>query len=164
MPEKSCESEALSLNFEPDLQVAYLNSRKQEELVADEICEADIQEGKQQFDISGFRRIFLICGPSKFLGKFDSFSLRIPQAFEANIMVGDAFVFCNRGGRQVSILQWQGDGFAQYFKRSDYGHFPWPTRKYAEAVEVSAQDLKMLLEYPRLMMRLSGVLAAEFSA
>ena len=47
MPEKSCENDVLSLNFEPDLQVAYLNPRKQEELVADKICKTDIREEKQ---------------------------------------------------------------------------------------------------------------------
>jgi len=71
-------------------------------------------------------------------------------------MLGDTFVFCSASRTQISILQWQGDGFAQYFKRSDYGGFPWPAKKTTCAIEISSEDLKLLLEHPKLLLRLSG--------
>ena len=110
----------------------------------------------RQFDIASTNRIFLVCGASRFNGKFDAFAVRVPRALESNMIVGDAFVFCNWSRNQISILQWQGNGFAQYFKRADYGRFPWSYKKDVSAVEVTPEDLKTLLEYPRFMLRLSG--------
>ena len=146
-----------------DLPAIYFKHQKQVELVVVEIHEPYLQEEAQQLDISKLKRIFLICGLSKFHGKFDSFSLRVPQEMEGNIVAGDAFVFCNWSKTQISILQWQGDGFAQYFKRSDCGQFPWPAKGYAGAVEIMACDLKILLEHPRFMLRLSGATLPENS-
>ena len=110
----------------------------------------------QYIDWSNIKRIYLICGASNFQGKIDGFAGRVPHELEYELMNGDAFVFCNNIKTQISVLQWQGDGFAQYFKRSDYGQFPWPPRTNVHAVEITPKDLKMMLEYPRFLMRLSG--------
>jgi len=137
------------------LPIAYIASSEQSSF--------DITESP--FDTASANRIFLVCGVSKFYGKFDAFSLRVPRALESNMMVGDAIVFCNWSRDQISILQWQGDGFVQYFKRSDYGHFPWTNKsqKDVSAVEITAEDLKMILEYPRLRLRLSGIITPQIS-
>jgi len=115
-----------------------------------------LPEKVRPLDWSKLTRIYLICGASNFQGKFDSFAGRIPRMLENDLMNGDAFAFCNGLKTQVTILQWQGDGLAQYFKRSDYGQFPWPPKRDAAAVEITLKDLKTLLEHPRFMMRLSG--------
>jgi len=107
------------------------------------------------------RRIFLVCGATVFRGKYDHFSSLVPQALEMNMMNGDVFVFCNRHRTQISLLQWQGDGFALYFKRTEYIRFPWPLKRNAEVIEIAREDLKMLLEYPRLMLRLTEAPASS---
>jgi len=110
----------------------------------------------QYLDWSNIKRLYLICGASNFQGKIDGFAGRVPHELEYELMNGNAFVFCNNLKTQISVLQWQGDGFAQYFKRSDYGQFPWPPKTNAQAVEITPKDLKMMLEYPRFLMRLLG--------
>jgi len=65
-------------------------------------------------------------------------------------------VFCDWSRTQICVLQWQGNGYAQYFKRSDYGQFPWQFKRVAQAIEVTSKELEVLLEYPKLMLRLSG--------
>jgi len=146
------------LTARPNLPILYINSQEQ----ADEAPQSHLAESNQQFDVSKLRRIFLICGAS-FRGKFDAFSVRVPQELEANMMLGDAFVFCNCSKNQISVLQRQHDGFAQYFKRSDYGEFPWPNKKGIGAIEITPEDFKMLMEYPRLKLRLSGNSAPKVS-
>jgi hypothetical protein len=141
----------------PDLPIAYMNQGEQTGSTAEVLSQTHSSKEVQELDVSNLKRIFLVCTASKFSGKFDAFAVRVPRALEENILIGDAFVFCNSIKTQISVLQWQGDGFAQYFKRSDYGRFPWPTRKDVGAIEITQIDLKMLLEYPRLMLRLSGV-------
>ncbi|MCL1882178.1 MAG: IS66 family insertion sequence element accessory protein TnpB [Defluviitaleaceae bacterium] len=146
----------ISIASKPDLPDVYFMHRKQAELAVTRMHKPHLQEESQEFDIREFKRTFLICGPLKFWGKYDSFLVRVPQVLEENIMLGDTFVFCSASRTQISILQWQCDGFAQYFKRSDYGGFPWPTKKTACAIEISSEDLRLLLEHPKLLLRLSG--------
>lgn len=146
-------------NSRPDLPIVYITPRDQMESAAERI--AYLSKETQELDISTLKRIFLICAASKFSGKFDAFAVRVPRVLEENVMIGDTFVFCNSIKTQISVLQWQGDGFAQYFKRSDYERFPWPENKDVGAVEITQDDLKMLLEYPRLMFRLSGAKVPE---
>jgi len=121
------------------------------------IVDIDKLEKMSLPDDLSLNRIFVICGESNFQGKYDHFSGRVPQTAGLNLMNGDAFVFCNKAKSQVSILQWQGDGFALYFKRAEYGRFLWATGMPSQVIEITLEDLKMLLEYPRLMLRLSGV-------
>jgi hypothetical protein len=143
-------------DLRPNLPIVYLNSQEQKESVMFETLESYSREETQRLDISSMKRIFIICGASKFSGKFDAFAVRVPRTLEANMTIGDAFVFCNLMRTQITVLQWQGDGFAQYFKRSDYEKFPWLMKRNVGAVEITSEDLKMLLEHPRLMLRLSG--------
>lgn len=112
-------------------------------------------------DNLALQRVYIFAGTSKFHGKFDYFASLVPQSLEMDLMNGDAFVFCNRSKSQISILQWQGDGFALYFKRSDFGRFPWPHYTNAEVIEITSGDLKILLEYPRFYLRLSGLKIKE---
>lgn len=107
-------------------------------------------------DDLSLNRVFLICGFPNFKGKFDHFAGRVPQVSGLNLMNRDAFVFCNRAKTQISVLQWKGDGFALYFKRAEYGRFPWTSAAPSQVIEITAEDLKMLLGYPKLMLRLSG--------
>ena len=36
---------------------------------------------------------------------------------EHNVLGGDIFIFINKRRNQVKLLQWEGDGFALYYKR-----------------------------------------------
>jgi transposase len=121
-----------------------------------EMSRSNIENETEPLEISKLNRIFIICEPIIFRGKYDYYAGYIPHTMESNIMNGDAFVFCSRSKSQICILQWQGDGYAMYLKRSEYGKFPWATNYRAQAVEITAEDLKMLTEHPRLMLRLSG--------
>jgi len=108
------------------------------------------------------RRIFLVCGTGRFGGKYDQFASQVPQMLEYNLQIGDVFVFCNRSRYQLSILQWQGDGFVLMFRRTEEERYLWPRFFNSKAVEITRSDLEMLLEYPRFMRRLRGLPTPEF--
>ena len=107
------------------------------------------------------RRIFLICGPLVFQGKIDAFAARIPELLNYRLEAGDVFVFCSRNRRQISVLQWQGDGFVLMFRRTECERYPWPTFAVPKAVEITQPDLTLLMEYPRFLRRLSGLATPE---
>lgn len=142
------------LTAQPCLPVLCIKSLNHQEPI---VVDPDKLEHTNLPDDLSLNRVFLVCGFPNFNGKFDHFTGRVPQMSGLNLMDGDAFAFCNRAKSQISILQWQGDGFSLYFKRSEYGRFSWsPTAPY-QVVEITPEDLKMLLDYPKLMLRLSGV-------
>jgi len=103
------------------------------------------------------RRVFLMPGPSKFQGKYDHFVGLIPLSAEDRVFSGDVFVFCNIQRTQLSVLQWQDDGFALFFKRTEFERYPWPFAVEQELIEITPSDLHFLLEIPRFMRRLYGI-------
>jgi transposase len=106
-------------------------------------------------------RIFLVCGPYDFRGKIDGFVAKVPEALGENIAVGDILVFCKRSRYQISVLQWQGDGFGIMFRRTEGERYPWPVSAQFKVIEVSRKDLQTLLEYPQFVRRLSGLATPE---
>jgi transposase len=103
------------------------------------------------------KRVYLLTGQLPFQGKYDYFAGLLPQIAEEALWKGDAFVFCNRQRTQLSVLQWQEDGFALFFKRTEIGRFPWPVTREQKLVEISPVDLRLLLEIPRLIQRMQGI-------
>jgi len=150
-----------TLELQPDLPIAYIESGANAPIHLHQKDEyshkVELQNNtNSQLDLSKAKRVFLICGATKFRGKFDYFAGCIPRKLESSLMNGDVMVFCDWSRTQICILQWQGNGYAQYFKRSDYGQFPWQFKRVAGAIEVHPKELEVLLEYPKLMLRLSG--------
>jgi hypothetical protein len=70
-------------------------------------------------------------------------------------------VFCNSSRHQISALQWQGDGFAIMFKRTEKERYPWPASAQVKVIEIKHKDLKRLLEFPQFVRRLSGLPAPK---
>jgi len=103
------------------------------------------------------KRVYILAGPCNFQGKYDHFAGMIPSMAEERILEGDVFAFCNAQRTQLSVLQWQGDGFALYFKRTEFERYPWPYTRTVKLIEISPGDLRLLLEIPRLIQRLNGI-------
>jgi len=102
------------------------------------------------------KRVFLLTGASKFMGKFDYFMSLIPYAEQWRLITGDVFAFCNQQRTQISALQWQDDGFALFFKRTGYGRYPWPIVVERKLIEITPMDFHMLLETPKFMQKIHG--------
>jgi hypothetical protein len=104
------------------------------------------------------RRIFIMCGNSRFGGKVDRFVSQVPRCLRPNLSAGDVFVWANDSRHQIAVLQRSDDGLMLTFRRSDYERYPWPRFEVACAVEVSSDDFKTLLNHPQFMQRLKGKL------
>ena len=65
----------------------------------------------------------------------------------SNPLSGDLFIFRNRRGNLLKLLQWEGDRFAIFYKRLEDGAFVFPKgqRLVAKGVEITAADLTKLL-------------------
>jgi endogenous inhibitor of DNA gyrase (YacG/DUF329 family) len=101
------------------------------------------------------KRIILVCQPLCFWnGWVDFLAVHIQSELGMNPLRGDIFVFCNGKHTELRLLQWSGAGFEILSKKLGYGHFPWPTTEDAMK-EIDESDFRLLLEYPRFLMRLN---------
>jgi transposase len=78
---------------------------------------------------------------------FDSLSGLVQNEFAKDVLSGDIFIFFNQRHTHVKLLQWQGDGFAMFYKRLEKGTYEIPDNSStASGIEVSSQQLLLILE------------------
>jgi len=101
------------------------------------------------------KRIILVCKPLDFWNSWIDFLCNhIQNELGMNPLAGDVFVFCNSKRTEIRMLQWNEIGFELLSKKLGYGHFPWPKTE-DNMREISETDFRLLLEYPKFMMRMT---------
>jgi len=93
--------------------------------------------------ISGSTPIFLHEGPADLRKGFDGLAALIEAVFPGTLTDGTAFVFFNARKTHVKILQWDGDGFAIFYKRLERGTF---AGAFTRSGALSRRDLMLVLE------------------
>jgi len=100
--------------------------------------------------LNGFSRpIYIATGPVDMRKSFDGLSAIVKNSFQKNPLDGTFFVFINRAANRLKILYWDKDGYAQWYKRLESGHFRIPVSMTGEGKQValaSAAQLAMILE------------------
>jgi transposase len=71
-------------------------------------------------------RYYLYEGHADMRKGFDGLCGLVLAGMRRKIMMGDVFVFINRPATHIKLLQWEGDGFALYYKRLERGTFERP--------------------------------------
>ena len=78
----------------------------------------------------------------------------VEAGFNLDVFSEAMFVFCNRNRDRIKILEWGGDGFWLYFKRLEGGRFTWPTAGESPTMQLTSEELKMLLGSPKVVQKL----------
>jgi transposase len=78
---------------------------------------------------------------------FDSLAALVRDHLGYDPLSGHLFVFRSRRGDRVKMLCWDRDGFTLYYRRLEQGTFRFPaaTDPQSRSVEVSSQELSLLL-------------------
>lgn len=78
---------------------------------------------------------------------FDTLAALVRDHLGHDPLSGHLFVFRSRRGDRVKLLWWDRDGFTLYYRRLEKGTFRFPaaTDPEARSVEVSSQELSLLL-------------------
>ncbi len=93
------------------------------------------------------QRYYLYQGHADMRKGFDSLSGMITSLVEHNPLNGDIYIFFNRRRNQVKLLNWEGDGFALYYKRLEKGTYEIPaTLGKSNARSVHWQELQFILQ------------------
>ncbi|GHU83787.1 transposase [Clostridia bacterium] len=78
----------------------------------------------------------------------------VEGSFRLDPFDGALFVFCNRSRDRLKILEWDGDGFWLYFKRLEKGRFRWPAEGTEQTMNLSGEELNILLGGARVELKL----------
>lgn len=92
---------------------------------------------------SGCQPIFLYDEAVDMRKSFEGLSALVDAAFPGKLLTGSRFLFLNRRRNLIKILNWEGDGFAIWYKRLEKGTFPAYGQGHGA---LSRQQFVMLLE------------------
>lgn len=97
--------------------------------------------------LTSAQRYFLYAGKTDMRKGFDSLCGIVREEFKMNPLSGDVFIFLSRTRTRIKFLQWQGDGFAMYFKRLEKGTFEIPADFLSlSTAQISSQQLHLIME------------------
>lgn len=91
--------------------------------------------------ISHTQRYFLYSGQTDMRKGFDTLCGIVIGELGKDPLGGDVFIFLSRRRTRIKLLQWQGDGYALYYKRLERGAFEMPE----DASQMSGQQLMLML-------------------
>jgi len=125
------------------------------------------------FFLSKTHRYFLHRHATDMRNGFDGLSGIVRNKFLQSPLSGDVFIFINHRRTHIKLLQWQGDGFAVYYKRLEKGTYEFPLAAEDSAhasaslsmpLEISSQQLLLMLEGIALLSVKKRVRYQPFSA
>ncbi len=96
--------------------------------------------------LSAACRYFLYSSHTDMRKGFDSLCGIISSQMKENALNGAVFIFFNRKHNQVKLLQWEGDGFAMYYKRLEQGTYEVPAADNNTSVTISNEQLQLILQ------------------
>jgi len=114
------------------------------------------------------KKIYLSCGVTDMRKSINGLSAIVETKFALNPFDNAVFVFCNRNRDRLKILEWgwsfasltarpgipDGDGFWLYLKRLEKGRFRWPSVGDDPTMNLTAEELAILLGGTRVDLKL----------
>lgn len=97
---------------------------------------------------------YLACGATDMRKSINGLAAIVEGSFKLDPFCGASFVFCNRNRDRLKILEWDGDGFWLYFKRLEKGHFRWPGEGETATMDLSGEELSILLGGAKVELKL----------
>lgn len=99
------------------------------------------------FSLSKTHRYYLHRHCTDMRNGFDGLSGIVRNKFLQNPLSGDIFIFINHRRTHIKLLQWQGDGFAVFYKRLEKGTYEIPaSNEKISHLEITSQQLLLMLE------------------
>jgi len=102
----------------------------------------------------GGKRVYLGCGGTDMRKSINGLVAMVEGSFKLDPFTGALFVFCNKKRDRLKIVEWDGDGFWLHFKRLEKGHFRWPTEGSEPTMNLSGEELQILLGGTRVELKM----------
>lgn len=97
--------------------------------------------------LSSAARYFLYHQPTDIRKGFDGLAGLVRAELGQNPLTGDVFIFVSKRRTHVKLLQWDGDGFAIYYKRLERGAYELPAAASGAngGLSITATQLQLIL-------------------
>ena len=92
-------------------------------------------------------RLFIAIEPIDFRRGIDGIRAACQKQFQVNPFAGHLFIFRNRRGTSIKLLNYDGNGFWLCQKRFSSGSLKWWPSSHAQAHAVRAVELLVLLQH-----------------
>ena len=100
------------------------------------------------------KAVYLNCGHTDMRKQINGLVTIVQNDFELDPFTGALFAFCNRRRDRIRIVVWDVDGFWLISKRLEKGHFRWPQVGDAPTMELTGEELTVLLGGVRVELKL----------
>ncbi len=91
-------------------------------------------------------KIYLVKGVTDLRKGIDGYASTIQDVYHLDPFDKTLFIFCNRTRDKLKCLYWDGSGFWLLYKRLEEGKFKWLKSQDGEALSITNQQLRWLLE------------------
>lgn len=90
-------------------------------------------------------KVYLACGKTDLRKSFDTLAGLVRNHLGYDPLSGELFIFCNGDHNRIKILFWDLSGYWVCAKRLSKGTFEWPPLGETKALELSREQLAILL-------------------
>jgi len=104
-----------------------------------------------------FKNIFIHRGPVDMRKSINGLSIIAAEEMKLDLKSKSLFVFANRRRTHMKILYFDKSGFALWLKRLESSRFSWPKNIDRDTVEISAEDMELLLDGVNVWTRFENV-------
>jgi transposase len=96
--------------------------------------------------ITFFKAIYLHRAPVDMRKNINGLSVIVATEMGLDLKSSSLFIFCNRRRTHMKMLYFDRSGFALWLKRLEESKFPWPKDVEQNVIEVSSEDMELMLE------------------
>ena len=107
--------------------------------------------------ISEFKNIFIHKVPVDMRKSINGLSVIVATEMKLDLKAPSLFVFTNKRRTHMKILYFDKSGFALWLKRLEDSKFSWPKHVENSVVEITAEDMELLLDDVNVLTRFKKV-------
>ena len=107
--------------------------------------------------VNDFANIYLCREFVDFRKSINGLSTIVATDLNLDLKQSALFIFCNRRRTHMKMLYFDRSGFALWLKRLEDAKFPWPKDIHKAIVDISAEDLELLLDGVNIWTRFESV-------
>ena len=96
--------------------------------------------------ITSFENIFIHKGFVDMRKSINGLSVIVSEEMKLDLQSPSLFVFTNKRRTHMKILYFDKSGFALWLKRLEGTKFSWPKNMVKDVIEISVEDMNLLLE------------------
>ena len=96
--------------------------------------------------LSSFAKIYVYRKPVDMRKQSQGLSVVVQEEMGLDLMENSVFMFCSRNRRILKLVYFDDSGFAMWVKRLEASRFSWLKNPDRETVEVSVEDIELLLQ------------------